>query len=326
MKMLSKDMKNYDCEEMTVSEKEIAKSIALQKINADLSAAAEPSVRETGRNPGNGRRSAHGFGRRGFAIVAAAASLVLVFTVVAFATGLLDLGTIRSADGGFEAAAIADSPQFLAMQEYQDYVDEAAANGNAGWSSQSKTSDGTWLEENAYDEKISELCDKYGLRKETVMYTPETLGETLAGAGVENFFGTFGELSAGTKNKYAGGFATPEESGYFEYWGLGSFSIGMPLDDGSTGSHHAWWHIKGVKADVFMPTLEGWSAAFYGSEPGAEEWESTTKDGYTVKCSLIEQPTGSSGRNEVYSFVLTVGGYMLNFQMRQPVPEGEAGT
>jgi hypothetical protein len=101
----------------------------------------------------------------------------------------------------------------------------------------------------------------------------------------------------------------------------------MPLDDGSTGSHHAYWYIQGEKIDVFTPALlEGWSADFYGSEPGAKKWEYNTKDGYTVKCSLIQQDTGNSGLNEVYSFVLAAGDYMLKFQMRQPLPEGEQGA
>jgi hypothetical protein len=189
----------------------------------------------------------------------------------------------------------------------------------------------TIIEEYSYPEKFAELCEKYGLREENVIYTPDTFGETLAGAGIENFFGTFGELSADTKSKYSevkyAGEFTASNAGYFDYWNLCSFSIGMPLDDGSTGSHHAYWHIKGTKTDVFTPALlEGWSADFYGSEPGAKKWEYNTDDGYTVKCSLIEQVTGNSGLNEVYNFVLAAGDYMLKFQMRQPIPEGESGV
>jgi hypothetical protein len=296
---------------MTASEKEIAKSIALRKIR-----------NETGER----LRGNHRLRRRGLAI-AAAASFVLAFTAVAFAAGWINLGTIRSAHGDFEVAALADSPQLKAMQEYQDYVDEATAKGNGvGWSSRSyKAEDGVYVEEYAYQEKISELCEKYGLKKETVMYAPETFGETLTGAGIENFLGAFGGISTDTKNKYAGDWEN-SKSGYFAYWNLGSFEIGMPLDDGSTGSHHAHWYLKGEKTGVFTPALEGWSADYYGSESGATEWDYTTKDGYAVKCSLVEQMTGNSGRNEVYSFVLTVGDYMLNFRMRQPVPKGTPGT
>jgi hypothetical protein len=307
-------------------EKEIARSIALNKINAELAAAQSPAS-EIREKPDRVRRFGRGFGRRGFAIAAVAASLVLVFTVVAFATGLLDLGTIRSANGDYEVAMQEDSPQLKAMQEYQDYADEVAAKGgNPGWVAYGTGENGVYTDEYAYPEKISELCEKYGLREENVMYTPDTFGETLAGAGVENFLGTFGGLSADTKSKYAGEFKA-SKAGYFEYWNLGSFSIGMPLDDGSTGSHHAYWYVKGVKTDVFTPSLlEGWSADFYGSEPGAKKWEYNTDDGYTVKCSLIQQDTGNSGLNEVYNFVLAAGDYMLKFQMRQPIPKEESGV
>jgi hypothetical protein len=267
------------------------------------------------------QQSGHRFGRRGF-VLAAATVFVLAFTTVAFAAGWLNLGTIRSANGDYEVAMLDDSPQLKAMQEYHDYTDEVAP----AWSSTNKVENGVYKEEYAYSEKISELCEKYGLKEETVMYAPDTFGETLAGADIENFLGTFGGLSADTKNKYAGDYEA-SESGYFTYWNLGSFDIGVPLDDGSNGSHHAYWYIKGEKTDVFTPALlEGWSADFYGSEPGAKKWEYNTTDGYAVKCSLVEQVTGSSGLNEVYNFVLAVDDYMLNFQMRQPISEGESGT
>jgi hypothetical protein len=316
-------MKIYDSMEMSASEKEIAKSGALEKIRAELSAEAGRPARVTGERMNGKKRSGRGFGRRRF-VAAIAAAIVLAFTSVAFAAGWFDLGTVRSAHGSFEAAVLADSPQFQALQEYQDFVDRAAAKGNVGWTSDYEAEDGVYMEENAFQEKISELCEKYGLRMETVTYTPETFGETLAGAGVENFLGSFGGLSADTKNKFAGDYEA-STSGYFLYRDLGSFDIGMPLDDGSTGSHHAYWYINGVKTDVFISQPEGWSSAFYGSEPGGEEWEYTTKDGYAVKCSLIRQTT-ANGLNEVYDFILTAGGYMLDFHMTQPVPEGEQDT
>jgi hypothetical protein len=284
----------YDCE-MTEAEKARVLSRALDRVNAERGA--------EGFAPAKARRVK--FGRRTVAL-AAALSFVLVLTGVVYATNMFGLGEIKYLGVLTTTSSNEESNQYLAMREYNDYISALPKTEqkalDADWLKRSEAAGKQGVIVYKLPEKVKELCEKYGLVYETERIYADSVKETLAGANISNFFGSF--ASAVNENR-------PVAPGEYQYSEQGVASLLLDMKNG------AYCDINVSANNVFQHI----SVFKFGDETPTEEWVYTTTDGYTVNCLLFQNDKLNKNLpdenyyEDKYRFAAVVGNYTITFDM-----------
>lgn len=225
--------------------------------------------------------------RRRFAVLLAAAIMIMAFGTIAYAAGFLQLGTLRYSNGSqAEFLALDDSAQHKAAQEALDYEESLSKKERIAM--EESECDGGFEQKGTWNDheksvtykgpskKMQELLDKYHLEYERTHYYVDSAQKAFEKAGIGNVLGDFRDIDALKSND-----GNVYDDGY-TYTDKGSVTI---MGDEESADDHVFWELHVIPNNVY---LSPW-ALFLSAEAEEKEneeftqWDFVTADGYAAK-------------------------------------------
>lgn len=241
--------------------------------------------------------------RRKFAVLLAAVIMVLAFGTIAYASGILQLGVIRHADGEQEQfLALEDSAQYKAAQEALDdeesfskeeQVARLEAECDGGFESK-----GTWNDREKSvtfkgpDEKTQELLDKYHLEFERTHYYVNSAKKAFDKAGIGNVLGDFRNINALESND---GYVY--DDGYI-YTEKGSVTI---IGEGESSADPVYWELHVTPHNVYLSPRAYFASSEDKESDGFRQWDFVTAEGYAAK-AISYQESLEDGTGKAYTY------------------------